>query len=284
MKITALVENTTTHDDIETEHGLSLYIEANGHKILFDMGQSDMFARNADRLGIDLEDVDMCVLSHGHYDHGGGIKTFLELNKKAKIYMNEYAFEPHYNGTEKYIGLDVSLISHKKNHEITGYRETKKVWGEQVGSSGRFVMVGDELELDTGLTLYSCNKKVRENNLGAFGLTVMKDGLLMEDDFRHEQYLLIEEDGKKILISGCSHKGIVDITNWFKPDVLVGGFHFMKLDVEKDKDVLMDAATKLMSHKTKYYTCHCTGCEQYDFLKSIMNEQVEYIRAGDYAQ
>lgn len=284
MKITALVENTTTHDDIETEHGLSLYIEANGHKILFDMGQSDMFARNADRLGIDLEDVDMCVLSHGHYDHGGGIKTFLELNKKAKIYMNEYAFEPHYNGTEKYIGLDVSLISHKKNHEITGYRETKKVCGEQVGSNGRFVMVGDELELDTGLTLYSCNKKVRENNLGAFGLTVMKDGLLMEDDFRHEQYLLIEEDGKKILISGCSHKGIVDITNWFKPDVLVGGFHFMKLDVEKDKDVLMDAATKLMSHKTKYYTCHCTGCEQYDFLKSIMNEQVEYIRAGDYAQ
>lgn len=284
MKITALVENTTAHDDIETEHGLSLYIEANGHKILFDMGQSDMFARNADRLGIDLKEIDMCVLSHGHYDHGGGIKTFLELNKKAKIYMNEYAFELHYNGTEKYIGLDVSLVSSKENDEITGCREAEKVCGEQVGGNDRFVMVGDELELDTGLTLYSCNKKERENNLGAFGLTVMKDGLLMEDDFRHEQYLLIEEDGKKVLISGCSHKGIVDITNWFKPDVLVGGFHFMKLDTEKDKDVLMDAATKLMSHKTKYYTCHCTGCEQYDFLKNIMNEQVEYIRAGDYAQ
>lgn len=272
MKIIALVENTTTHDNIDTEHGLSLYIEANGHKILFDMGQSDMFARNADKLGIDLADVDMCVLSHGHYDHGGGIKTFLEINKKAKIYMNEHVFQPHYNGFEKYIGLDVSLIPNKENYG-----------GASGGNaaSDRFVMVGDELKLDTGLTLYSCNNKVRENNLGAFGLTVMEDGIIKEDDFRHEQYLMIEENNKKVLISGCSHKGIVDITNWFEPDVLVGGFHFMKLSPDEDIDVLMDAAAKLMAHKTKYYTCHCTGCEQYEFLKNIMDEQVEYIGAGE---
>jgi len=257
MKITVLVENTTFQDDLETEHGLSLYIEANEHKILFDMGQSDMFARNADKLGIDLENVDICVLSHGHYDHGGGIKTFLDINKKAKIYMSKYAFEPHYNGLEKYIGLDVGLMS-----------------------NDRLIMVGEELKLDSGLTLYSCNTKVKENDLGTFGLTVLEDGVFKEDDFRHEQYLLIEEDGKRVLISGCSHKGIVDIVNWFRPDAIVGGFHFMKLDIEKDKDVLMEAAKKLMNHKTKYYTCHCTGCEQYEFLKNTMKEQVEYVRAG----
>lgn len=264
MKIIALVENTTTHNDIDTEHGLSLYIEANGYKILFDMGQSDMFARNAGKLGVDLSQVDICVLSHGHYDHGGGIRTFLEINNKAKVYLNENAFGAHYNGTEKYIGLDTSLLSDEELVE------------------NRIVMVKDEgLELADGLKLYSCNEKSKEYDLGSFGLTMLEKGEFKDEDFRHEQYLLIEEERKKILISGCSHKGIVDIVNWFKPDVLVGGFHFMKLSPEEDMDVLMDAAAKLMANKTKYYTCHCTGCEQFDFLKNIMDEQVEYIGAGD---
>ena len=141
-------------------------------------------------------------------------------------------------------------------------------------------MVGDILKLDGGLTLYSCNERLRENDLGAFGLTVMDNGVLKEDDFRHEQYLVLEENGRRVLISGCSHKGIIDIVNWFEPDVLVGGFHFMKLSPNEDIDVLMEASARLMAHKTKYYTCHCTGCEQYDFLKSVMDEQVEYLCAG----
>ena len=74
MKITALLENKTNREDMLTEHGLSLYIETEKHKILFDMGQSDLFAKNAAALGIDLSSVDIAVLSHGHYDHGGGVK------------------------------------------------------------------------------------------------------------------------------------------------------------------------------------------------------------------
>ncbi|MCI8845747.1 MAG: MBL fold metallo-hydrolase [Lachnospiraceae bacterium] len=72
MKITALLENKTNREDMLTEHGLSLYIETEKHKILFDMGQSDLFAKNAAALGINLSSVDIAVLSHGHYDHGGG--------------------------------------------------------------------------------------------------------------------------------------------------------------------------------------------------------------------
>lgn len=275
MKITALVENTTTHNDIETEHGLSLYIETGNHKILFDTGQSDMFVRNANKLGIDLKDVDICVLSHGHYDHGGGLKKFMELNSKAKIYMNEHAFEEHYNGAGKYIGLDKCLMNSVEN-------DGKYI--DETKADSRLVMVGDILKLDGGLTLYSCNERLRENDLGAFGLTVMDNGVLKEDDFRHEQYLVLEENGRRVLISGCSHKGIIDIVNWFEPDVLVGGFHFMKLSPNEDIDVLMEASARLMAHKTKYYTCHCTGCEQYDFLKSVMDEQVEYLCAGDVVE
>ena len=109
MKITVLAENTAVSNDFGAEHGLSLLIESDGKKILFDMGQTDLFASNASLLGINLSDVDIAVLSHGHYDHGGGLKKFLEANTKAPVYINKHAFEPHYNGAEKYIGLDTSL-------------------------------------------------------------------------------------------------------------------------------------------------------------------------------
>ena len=84
MKITALTENTSVNENIGAEHGLSLYIETDGHKILFDMGQTDMFERNAKTLCIDLSEVDIAVLSHGHYDHGGGLARFLEIILSTK--------------------------------------------------------------------------------------------------------------------------------------------------------------------------------------------------------
>ena len=70
-----------------TEHGLSIYVETDRHKILFDSGQSNAFIKNAETLGINLEEIDTAVLSHGHYDHSGGWKGFLEVNQKAEIYM-----------------------------------------------------------------------------------------------------------------------------------------------------------------------------------------------------
>ena len=73
----------------------------------------------------DLADVDIAVLSHGHYDHGGGLATFLELNKNAPVYINRHAFEPHFNGTEKYIGLDTSLSNHPR---LVYTKETQKTF------------------------------------------------------------------------------------------------------------------------------------------------------------
>ena len=98
MKIISLVENTSVNEEIKAEHGLSLYIEAKKHKILFDMGQTTLFLENAGKLGIDLSQVDVAILSHGHYDHGGGLEKFLEINKKAYVYVNQYAFDAYYNG------------------------------------------------------------------------------------------------------------------------------------------------------------------------------------------
>lgn len=254
MKITALIENTTNDNYYETEHGLSLYIETAKHNILFDMGQTDMFLRNAHKLGINLADVDVSILSHGHYDHGGGLEKFLDINKKACVYLSQYAFEPHYNGTKKYIGLDTAL----KNDD-------------------RLIFTEDMMTIDDNLILYSCNNNIRNHNLGSFGLTTMQNNEFLPDDFRHEQYLLIEENHKKFLISGCSHKGIMDIAQWFKPDVLVGGFHFSKLPLD---ETLEKYARYLNDFNIDFYTCHCTGVEQFNFMKNYMTK-LHYLSTGE---
>lgn len=254
MKIICLAENTCSKGIYDVEHGLSLYIETENKKILFDMGQTGLFAKNAEIMGIDLKAVDVAILSHGHYDHGGGLEKFLEINEKAPVYLNRNAFGEHYNGTEKYIGLDKKL---KDN--------------------SRLVFTGEVFKIEEGLNLYSCNGNEKKFDLGSFGLTMVQNGEFLPDDFRHEQYLLIEEKGKKVLISGCSHKGILDITNWFCPDVLIGGFHFSKLPLD---DTLKDYAKYLDGFSTSFYTCHCTGVEQYEFMKNNM-ERLNYISTGD---
>lgn len=258
MKIWTLIENTTCDDRLVCEHGLSLYIETSRHKILFDMGQSSAFADNAVKLGVDLAAVDIAVLSHGHNDHGGGLAKFLEINQKAPVYLNKYAFEPHYNAVNRYIGLDVSLQS-----------------------SDRLVFTDDTLKIDEELTLHSCNERIRNHDMLTCGLNVMENGEHIPEDFRHEQYLLIREGERYVLITGCSHKGVLNIEEWFKPDVLIGGFHFMKLAADGgDADFMRRAAETLLSYPTRYYTGHCTGSAQYALLKSVMGEKLSAFSTG----
>ena len=109
MKIVTLVENSCGAQNCIAEHGLSIYIETEKHKLLLDTGQTDAVVRNAETLGIDLTAVDTVILSHGHYDHSGGIIPFSKLNRTAQIVMQRTAADPHYNG-ERYIGIDTDIL------------------------------------------------------------------------------------------------------------------------------------------------------------------------------
>ena len=96
MKVTVLVDDLARECKYEKRHGLCLYIETESKKILFDLGPNDTFIRNAKRMDIDLKEVDTVVISHGHRDHGGGLESFLNINNKAKIYVNRFAFNDYY--------------------------------------------------------------------------------------------------------------------------------------------------------------------------------------------
>ena len=109
MKIINLIEDTTADNGCLYEHGLSFYIETNHHKLLVDTGASDAFLKNAEKLGVDIKQVDTVILSHGHYDHSGGLLAFVKENPDAKIYIRDNAFGGFYHGKDenkRYIGVD----------------------------------------------------------------------------------------------------------------------------------------------------------------------------------
>ena len=239
------------------EHGLSLFVEAAGHSFLFDAGQSGAFADNAARLGVDLAAAEFAVLSHGHYDHGGGLPRFLELNPRAPVYASRHCFDACHNAAGRFIGLDPALRDR-----------------------GRLILTPDEYTIAPGLTLCSCND--RRERADPWGLTRESESGLIPDDFRHEQYLLIEENGKRILLSGCSHKGIVHLLDWFRPHVLVGGFHFKSLDPSDPR--LLEYGEILAASGTLFYTGHCTGQAQYDVLKPILGDKLRAICTGSVTE
>lgn len=250
MKLITLMENTACREGLVCEHGLSLYMETETRKVLFDAGQSGAFVENAEKLGVDLGSVDMAILSHGHYDHGGGLSRFLEVNENAPVYLSRHAFGIHFNAREAYIGLEPGLQK-----------------------SSRLIFTDGAESLGGGLTLHTLDVPPADTS----GLKVLEEGQLRPEDFRHEQYLLIEEKGRRILISGCSHKGILNIMEAFQPDILIGGFHFMKVEAA---EWLKAAAEELLRYPAVYYTGHCTGQRQFAILKEVMGERLHYLAAG----
>ena len=256
MKCIVLVENTSCREDLMCEHGLSLWLETKQHTILFDSGQSDLFYENACKLNLDLNQVDICILSHGHYDHAGGLKKFLEVNHHARIYMHRKAFESHWHGYDKDIGIDPDLMNH-----------------EQV------LLIDDTVQLNETLKLIPCERHEPVVSIQSHGLYVKKNDEFVPELFEHEIVLSIKEE-KEFLLSGCTHSGILNVMHWFQPDVLIGGFHLKKVDPETQSNELIELAEQLKCYDTVYYTGHCTGDKQFEVLHQVLGDQLHTISTG----
>lgn len=256
------------------EHGLSFYITANGKNILFDLGQTSLFTKNAQRMGVDLAAVDFAVISHAHYDHGGGLRTFLQANDHALVYVRENAFGDFYSrrpnrmygrkkGQLDNIGLDKTLRHHPQ-----------------------VVLTGDECQIANGFSLFS-NVTGRELFSPA-NIMLYKDYGGERDNFTHEQNLLITEGDKRVLFVGCAHNGIINIlARCHEIDAqpltaVIGGLHLtMPRSHGQILKALVDGiAEHLLTTSAEYYTGHCTGLLKYERLREKMGERVHYLAAG----
>ena len=112
---------------------------------------------------------------------------------------------------------------------------------------------------------------------------------MVQDDFSHEQCLVIHEGTKSVLLSGCAHHGILNILDRYRelyggdPDVVISGFHMMKRHGYSDADITMiiDTALELRKLRTVFYTGHCTGVEPYNAMKKLMGDKLHYVHSGD---
>ncbi|MBO4894752.1 MAG: MBL fold metallo-hydrolase [Clostridia bacterium] len=259
MKITALVENTSD-GVLKAKHGLSLYIETAGHKILFDLGPDKTVFANAEKIGVDLKAVDTVIISHGHFDHGGPLKDFLAINTKAKVYIQRTAYEPHYSkaGLLKInIGIDKSTAGNPN-----------------------VVLLDGDYKIDDELSLF-VSKAEDKLKSDANKALFKADG---PDDFRHEQNLLIHSE-KDVLFTGCAHSGVVSILESApaRPAYCIGGFHVY--NPVNRKTVPVNQLEFLSQSLNDYsdiifYTCHCTGKKAFDYL-SAAHANIKYISAGN---
>ena len=112
----------------------------------------------------------------------------------------------------------------------------------------------------------------------------------MRDDFSHEQCLAVAQNGRKWLISGCAHNGILNILDRYMdifgtmPDAVISGFHMMKKDGEytdEEKSVIVQTAEELAETDTIFYTGHCTGIPAFEIMKEIMGDQLIALHSGE---
>ena len=274
MKIVTLMENTACDAGLCAAHGLSLYIETPKHRILFDMGPDGRFIDNAEKLGVDLSAVDIAVLSHGHYDHGGGLRDFCEVNSRADILIHTDAFGNFYaleEGREpRYIGLDPEL------------------WELE----SRVIPTADFVKLDDELTLFSDEPEVFPALAASAKLHVETPDGLRPDPFTHEQNLLVTAWGKSALFAGCAHRGIVNILAGARerlgrlPDAVFGGFHFFELDPADAESgrLIEETGRALLEGDTVYYTGHCTGDYAYEKLRAILGDRLRPMTGGSIVE
>ena len=259
MKWTVLSDNRTNNDLLKTEHGLSILLETEKHRVLLDTGASDVFISNAEKMSIDLSTVDYVFISHGHSDHAGGLKHLMKINNNAKVIVSPDAVRGKFFSKRRYL------------HSIT------TEWPE--GNENRFLMIDKTSEIASGLYVIAHIRQTHPMPQGNQHLFVENaDGGYVNDNFCHELALYV--DG--LLFTGCAHSGLENILAAcpYPIKMVVGGFHL--LDDHESEAELTELAKRLTEAypNTLFYTGHCTGDKVFAALKTMMGDQLHAFSCG----
>jgi len=263
MKWTVLTDNRTTDARLQTEHGLSILLEMDACKVLLDTGASDVFIQNAERMGIDLRQVDYVFISHGHSDHAGGLRHLLGMNSKAKVIVSPHAVAGKFFSKRRYL------------HSIT------TEWPEI--PEERLLLVDQTYEIAPHLHIVAHIPQIHPLPQGNQHLFVQnEEGDYVQDDFRHE--LAFYADG--LLFTGCAHSGLENILSASPWPVrtVVGGFHLLDGHETADELAALGMRLKKKYAETQFYTSHCTGDGVFEILKSAMGSQLHAFSCGTIQQ
>jgi len=268
MRIFTLMENTPGGELCRFAHGLSLYIETDRHRILADTGPDDGFIHNASLLGLDLTAADLIFLSHGHYDHADGLYHLARSVPGAAVYMQRAALSDCFamdDDGPRYIGIR---------------KDMPPLPGLRLLDGG--CVIDDEVSVLTGFT---GRRRFSRSNLT---LKIRTGDGFRQDDFSHEQALVVRDAGRYYLFSGCAHNGILNILDRFRdvygcaPAAVFSGFHFMKRAPYTDAEIddITATARELAAMDTVFYTGHCTSQPAFDLMKPIMGEKLRALHSG----
>jgi 7,8-dihydropterin-6-yl-methyl-4-(beta-D-ribofuranosyl)aminobenzene 5'-phosphate synthase len=277
MKVTTLIENrpSKTYSHLAAEWGLSLYITFNGHNILFDTGASGSFAKNAEHLSICVASIDTAVLSHHHFDHGGGLRRFFDVNTNAMVHLgqapNGECFTRILLFMKKYVGLEKALITDYPN---------------------RFKTISEPTEILPDVFIFPHLSGSYPKPAGNKRLFVQRGGKLTPDDFSHEIVMAIKENNKLVIFTGCSHNGILNMVDSVAREfkgvpikAVFGGIHLVATPpfnfMAGSKREVEDLAQKVLDYPIEQtFTGHCTGTKAFAVLKGVMGDHIADLITG----
>jgi 7,8-dihydropterin-6-yl-methyl-4-(beta-D-ribofuranosyl)aminobenzene 5'-phosphate synthase len=248
LRITTLVENTATGRGLLGEHGLSFWIECGDTRVLFDTGQGDVFAHNARLMKIDLAKADAIVLSHGHYDHSGGLAKAMQLAPRARVFMHPEALLPkfsrHVDGTCHEIGLPRLSDADIRQR------------------SGGLVFTEGPTEVTEGL--FVSGRIPRRNALEDTGGAFFRDPACTQPDpLDDDQALYFKASKGLVLLLGCAHAGVINTIDHVRAlsggaDIhgVIGGMHLHSASEER----LAATIDALQPYEDQMLApAHCTG-------------------------
>ena len=269
MLITILIDNRNSNPALASEHGLSLHVQTKTLSILVDTGLSGKAFDNAEKLGVDIETVDYLMLSHGHIDHTGGLRRFVEINKTAKIIasrlVQDYQYWSNRGGKFHSLSPDMDVI----NQNID-----------------RFVFVDDNYLIDNGIGCIFTRRQAYPRPLGNRYLFVGKGGGMSPYVANDELALTIKTDEGLVVVSPCSHCGLLNIAdecckcmNCNELTAFVGGLHLLNGEADDVANLAELISNKYP--KMHLYTSHCTGDEACKILSDKLLDKVHMFGVGE---
>jgi len=261
--VTILMDNAAA-DNLQSEHGVSLWLEFGDKRVLFDTGQTDRILGNASVLGINLQSTDAIVLSHGHYDHTGGLNAVVEISLHSTLYLHPEAMQSKYSQRDKTV-------------RMIGMSDSVKEAIRVLADNKRVVWTEMPTEIFPGL--FVTGKIPRNNDFeDSGGSFFTHQGCQETDELPDDQAIYFMTKQGLVILLGCAHAGVVNtmdyitnMTNQRNVYAIVGGMHLVNASRERLGGTI---EVFRQYHVQLIIPLHCTGSNAIQYLQASLSKKI----------